>query len=54
MPTKIKISIGDTVEFTDVNGVVCFDTIEYIDANVIEGKQYDLTYIEFKIVKFTI
>lgn len=52
MNRKLKPQVGQTVQFTDSDGIVCFDTIEDISNNIIEGKQYDLTYIDYEVINF--
>ena len=43
------VKVGDTVEFT-INNKRVRDTVVYINGSIIEGVNYDLTYVKFTIV----
>ena len=46
-----QVKVGDTVRFFEpLNKVWVYDDIVYIDGVVVEGKIYDLTYIDFEII----
>lgn len=51
--TKAKVEVGQVVTFKDAEGVEQIDIINYIDDEVIEGKKFDLTYVDFTITDFT-
>lgn len=43
------VKVGDIVEFT-MNNKRVRDTVVYINGSIIEGVNYDLTYVKFTIV----
>ena len=48
---KAEAKVGDMVRFFDpLNKIWVHDDIVYIKGRVIEGKTYDLTYIDFEII----
>lgn len=44
------MSVGSKVEF-QIGEETIQDVITYIDGEVIEGENFDLTYVKFEIVK---
>tara|TARA_R110000868_G_scaffold411134_2_gene701933 strand:- start:623 stop:769 length:147 start_codon:yes stop_codon:yes gene_type:complete len=44
------VKVGDAVEL-EVDGKKVFDRVNYVGNNVIEGEKFDLTHIEFNIIK---
>lgn len=44
------ISLGELHVSLLVNGEIEFDTIDYVDDQVIEGMKYALTYVPFIII----
>jgi hypothetical protein len=51
---KQMAQVGQMVSFKDAEGKEQFDYIEYMDSDVIEGKKFDLTYIDFTIIDFAL
>jgi len=45
--------VGQVVIFKDAEGTELWDIIEYMDSEVIEGRKFDLTYVDFAITDFT-
>ena len=48
---RVRLSVGDKVSFTGVDGQILTDVITRIDSNVIEGKLYDLSIVKLTKVK---
>jgi hypothetical protein len=48
--TKPKAKVGDKVEF-QVGEETLTDTVAYVMDHVVEGKKWDLTYVNFRIIK---
>ena len=48
---RVKLSVGDKVSFTGVDGKTLTDVITRIDGNVIEGKLYDLSIVKLTKAK---
>lgn len=48
MDTDIKV--GDQVQFV-AGETILFDEVVYVDGPIIEGKRYDLSYLDLKKIE---
>jgi len=54
MKKQIKkiAKVGDMVRFFEPKSAIWIhDDIAYINGSIIEGKSYDLTYVEFEVIE---
>ena len=45
-----EIKVGDQVSFVAGNKVL-FDEVVYVDGPIVEGKKYDLSYLDLKKIE---
>jgi len=49
---KQQAKVGDMVRFFDPKCAIWIhDDIAYINGSIIEGKSYDLTYVDFEVIE---
>jgi hypothetical protein len=46
--TRPQVKIGDRVEF-QIGEEIFTDTVTYAMGHVVEGKKFDLTYVNFRV-----